>query len=245
MGLSVSAHAFQPPSVGIWVNTPGHLADRLPKIAAFAGGMFSDVFVPGAASVADMERIRAQSRPNGTKLRAQLWTVPGSLTAAQYAAQVLADFERLRPGVVELNIEQPGDAKLAPYITESVAAIRASRPKLKLRVNVGAYKGFGLTGLGFAGDPNLYACEQCYYGDMSPVQADEALANLLAFGVPSDRTSICYGAAGPIGWLEGGGPWRTQRHGTLGTLYYNGALVRRLKSGLVFTDDLLVEVGLL
>jgi hypothetical protein len=238
----MASHAFQPPSVGLWVVNPANLSDRLPRIAALWGGLVSDVFVSGAASRSQADAIRATVRPNGTKLRAQLWAAANNLPVASYADQVVADSKRLDVGVADLNIEVP-DAKLADYIRDAVSLIRAERPTFKLRVDVAPYKGFGLTGLAFAGDGNLYACEQAYYGDMSPVTADEALADLLDHGVPRARAAIAYGAAGPIGWVAPGVPWSTTRHFTIGTLYFNGQLVRGIRHGLIFQDDLLAEVG--
>lgn len=239
------SHAFQPPSVGLWVVSPANLADRLPKIAQLWGGLISDVFVPGAATLAQADAIRATVRPQGKgKLRAQLWAAANQLPVAAYAAGVLADSQRLKAGVADLNIEVP-DAGLADYVREAVTLIRAERPKFKLRVNIAPTKGFGLVGLPFGNDPYLHACEQDYYGDMSRFSSDMALSDLLDYGVPRDRASVCYGVASPIGWTGGERPWSTQRHFSLGTLYFQAQHVRNLKHGIIYQDDLLVEMGLL
>lgn len=240
----MASHAFQPPSVGLWVINPANLPDRLPKIAALWGGLISDVFVDGGATRAQADLIRATPRPNGTKLRAQLWAAANTLPVEGYASQVVLDVKRLAAGVADLNIEVP-DAKLADYCRVAVQLIRAAKPKLKLRINLAPTKGFGLTGLSFTGDPWLYACQQAFYGDMSPFSPDMALSDLLDYGVPRARATVCYGAAGPIGWTGGGRPWATQRHFTIATLYYNGGLVRGLRHGVIFQDDLLAEMGML
>lgn len=241
----MASHAFAEPSVGLWVVNPANLADRLPKIAKLWDGTISDVFINGTATLAQADAIRATARPDGTKLRAQLWAVATHYpNALAYADAVVADSQRLKAGVADLDIEVP-DGVLADYTLRTIRAIRNKRPKYKLRVNLAPYKGFALTGLAFNGDPNLYACEQAYYGDMSPVSADEALTDLLDHGVPRVRASVCYGAAGPVGWDGPGQPWSENRHCTLGTFYSGGNLVRRLRHGLIYQDDLLVEVGLL
>ncbi|MGH8311262.1 MAG: hypothetical protein ACRETX_15890, partial [Steroidobacteraceae bacterium] len=207
-------------------------------------GMISDVFVPRIAATSDMNLIRSTVRPSGAKLRAQLWTVPGGQSAADYAAQVLGDIQRLKPGVVELNIEV-ADAILHDYIRATVSAIRDKLPSRRLRVNIAPYKGVFLPSDRFQADPNLYAAEQTYYGDMSRVSEGEALLDLVEHGVPPARASLCYGAAGPTGYDSRGPGWLVARHCTLGTLYYEGTLVRKLRRGLIFQDDLLAEVGLL
>lgn len=242
----MASHAFKAPSVGLWNVEPARLADRLPKIAAFADGTISDVFVPGSASRAQADAIRATRRPDGTNLRAQLYAVARATTPEAFAAQADADSRRLGVGVVELNIEKP-HAELADYVRRSVAAFRKLRPVMKLRVNVGAFCGFGLLGAPFGGDGNLYAIEQAYYGLMEPVNADEALTNLLDHGVPRDRASVMYGAAGPIGWTAAQpGVWNSARHCTLGTFWHlDGVIWRRPAHCSIFTDDLMAEVGLL
>lgn len=240
----VASHAFAPPSVGLWVVSPANLADRLPKIAALWGGLISDVFVPGSATRAQADAIRATRRPDGTMLRAQLWAAANEMPVELYADTVEKDTRRLGVGVADLNIEVPDD-RIADYARRAVAIIRAKRPVFKLRVNLAPTKGFALTGLSFNGDPNLYACQQAFYGDMSVFSPDMALSDLIDYGVPRDRAAVCYGAAGPIGWTGGGQAWKTQRHFTIGTLYYNGQLVRGIRHGVIFQDDLLAEMGML
>lgn len=240
----MASHAFKPPSVGLWVVSPANLQDRLPKIAALWGGMISDVFVSGSATRAQADMIRATPRPGGGFLRAQLWAASNGQPVAQYAKQVDLDSRRLAVGVADLNIEEP-DPELSEYVRQAVAAIRAKRPTFKLRIDLAPTKGFGLSGVAFNGDPNLYAIQQAYYGDMSVFSPDMALSDLLDYGCPRDRAAIHYGAAAPIGWTGGGRPWSTQRHFAIGTLYYDGQLVRGLKHGCIYQDDLLAEMGIL
>jgi len=235
------AHAFADGSVGLWVVNPANLADRLPKIAAFADGMFSDVFAPTESSPSDMALIRATPRPNGTKLRAQLWTTPRGRPAATFATSTLGDIQRLKPGVVELDIEVP-DAVLTDYITDTVNAIRVVRPRYLLRVDIAPYKGRFLPAALFQSDAALFASEQTYYGDMSRVSEGEALLDLIQHGMPLAKASLCYGAAGPPWFPASAGAARVN---TLGTLYYQGSLVRKLQRGLVFQDDLMADMGLL
>lgn len=232
-------HAFQPPSVGLWCVNPDNLASRLARIASFANGMFSDVFVPRTATPAHIALIRSTVRPNGTKLRAQLWTIPGGLSPADYAAQVLGDINRLNPGVVELDIEE-SDGVMRGYVDQTIAALRKVRPKFLFRVNTAPFKGYVLPVSRFQTDPALYACGQTYYGDMSRASEAEVILDLIDWGIPRAKASCCYGAAAPTYY-----PANVGRTLALGTLYYQGGFVRQLAQGLVFQDDLMAQVGLL
>jgi len=180
---------------------------------------------------------------------AHLWAAVDGLTAAQYAARTLADVERAKPGAVELNIELANDPALEPYMRAVVTAIRGKLPSRRLRLNVAPYKGAFLPIDLVTGDPNLYAAEQTYYGDMSRVSEGEALLDLLEAGVPLRKASLCYGAAAlvPPWALTGGAPGEPVRVVGLGTLWTwsTGALVRGLRRGIIFSDDLLTDVRLL
>ncbi len=237
-------HVFEDGRVGLMVTDPApgsladKLADRLPKIRAFAGGMVTDCFLPRSASSSDLGRVRAAD------MGAHLWAAVDELSAAQYAARTLADIERAKPGAVELNIELETDAALEPYMRAVVTAIRRKLPSRRLRLNIAPYKGAFLPLDLLAGDPNLYACEQTYYGDLSRVSEGEALLDLLEAGVLMRKASLCYGAAALAGGRLLVAQERVVGLGTLWT-WSTGALVRGLRRGIIFSDDLLTDVGLL
>src|SRR3954465_876185 len=231
-------NAFDPGRVGLWVNSPANLFP-LNTIAGVAGGMFPDVFLPRAATAADMTKVRNTTRPDGSKLKAQLYEIPlSSDTPEQFAQRVSDDIVRLAPGVVELDIERK-DSELPGFIHDTVASLRARRPSFLFRVNVEPFKGWALPIDLLQTDPNLYAAEQTYFGDMSRVSESDVLSDLVGRGVPWSKATICYGAAGPTD-LSG------SRGITLPNVLYQGHFSgRKLSGGMVFTDDLLAEKGLI
>ncbi len=211
--------------VGLWIVTPGRGVARLPAIRAFGGGLIADTFWPRTSSAANLVAAR------NAGLAAHLWVAVDGRDAATMAADTLADVDRVKPGAVELNVELASDAALKLFAITLVKAIRAKRPKLRLRLNFGAWKGFGLPELELASDPNLYVCEQTYLGDMTRVSEGDVYFDLAAYGAPSAKLTLCYGAAGPV-------PPHGDRVCTLPDL-------SRRRRGVIFHDDLMADVGLL
>lgn len=224
--------------VGLWVNSTANLG-RLPKIATVFGGMFTDVFVPRASIKKDLEAIRATKRPDGTFLRAHLHAVPGPLASDEFAALVHEDISRTLPGVVELNIEENPTvgrtgADYTRYIAEVLEALHQTDPFMRFRVNIAPYKAKFLPTELIGSVPQFYVAEQTYYGDMSRVSEAEAFADLIDYGVPRERASVCYGAQD-----------EHRDRLVLPSLFYKGQQVRKLDSGIVFSDDLLGELNLI
>jgi len=211
--------------VGLWIVDAGRGVSRLPAIKAYGGGLIRDVFLPRTSSPAHFAAVR------GVGLYAHLWVAVDGRSAPQLAYDTLADIARLGPGAVDLNIELGSDAALKPYVLEVVLRIRAKRMSLRMRLNVGAWKAFALPALELASDPNLYACEQTYAGNMARYSEADAYADLLAYGVPEHKATLCYGAAGPV-------PPNGVRVCTLPNLGRRGR-------GVIFHDDLMAQVGLL
>jgi len=226
--------------LGLYVIDAGNLG-RLPQIKAFGGGMIRDVFLPRTAAPADLQRVRDAG------LFAHLWAATDGLTAQEYANRTLLDIQRLKPGACELNIELPSDPPLKGYIRTVVKAIRTVRPNYRLRVNVAPFKGFAMPADLLAADPHLYAGEQSYYGDMSRVAESDALYDLLSWGVPLAKATVCYGAAALVPRPDTPLPATGVRVVGLGSIWTwsNGAQVGALKRGVVFSDDLMADMGLL
>ncbi len=212
--------------LGLWIVNPANLPDRLPKIKAFGGGIIRDLFLPRSAEPADMERVR------GVGLYAHLWVARDGLSATDYANRTLLDIQRLKPGAVELNIELGSDSPLAAYVIQTVLAIRSRRKSLRMRINVAPWKGFALSRTLLRDDPNLYACEQNYEGNMDNLlSAADVLADMAAGGVPADKSTLCYAAACRV-------LGSAERLRTLPDL-------SRRNRGVIFHDDLMAEAGLL
>lgn len=244
------AHAFADGSVGLWSVDPTRTVNRRHHIAEFANGQFSDIFLPRTATLTQMETIRNTIRPNNLYMRAQLWMQVDGLSPIELAARINDDISRLKPGCVEIDVELGNDADLNPYITKLHANLRngftfngkqyRARPSFLFRIDSGAQKQQFMPASLFKSDPAFYYSPQSYYGDMSPVNYDETLRDAIKAGIPEDKISVCYGAAGPTGFDP-------ERVCTLGTIFYQSQLIgyRRIRRGLVFQDDLMVEVGLL
>jgi hypothetical protein len=189
------SNAYQAGSVGLWVNSVANL-DRLPKIATAFGGMFTDVFIPLGSGAGDFRKIRAQARADGSKLRAQAYAIPrknpdGSLgeDGQQFANRVndaLTNLGADRPGVVDLDIEVHDDI-LSGYMRTAVEAFRVKRATYLIRLNIEPGKGAFLPFDKLTEDPNLYSCEQTYFGEMSRVSEAEALEDQVGRGVPWAR----------------------------------------------------------
>ena len=234
-------HVFEDGRVGLWIVNLPALRGRLAAIRAFAGGMVTDLFLPRDASANDLGNVRKAGF-----VGAHIWAAVDGLSAAEYAARTIADVERAKPGAVDLNVELGADAALEPFMHAVVLALRAKMPGRRLRLNVGAFKGAFLPVDLVLNDPQLYACEQTYYGDMSRVSEAEALLNLLEAGVPMQKAALCYGAAAlvPDPDVPAGGSLRVVGLGTVWR-WSDGILQRPLRRGVIFHDDLLADVGLL
>ncbi len=212
--------------LGLWIVSSANLPDRLPKIKAFQGGIIRDLFLPRSAELTAMQRVRDAG------LYAHLWAAVDGLSATDYANRTLLDIQRLGPGAVDLNIELGSDPPLAAYIRGVAELIRPRRPSYRLRINVAPWKAFALPSDLLASDPYLYACMQNYEGNMDNLlSAADVLTNLDDWGVPLSKATVCYTAACRV-------LGSTERVRTLPDLL-------RLRRGVIFSDDLMAEVGLL
>jgi hypothetical protein len=223
--------------LGLYVIDAGNLG-RLPAIRAFG---VKDVFLPRTANPPDVQRVRDAG------LYAHLWAATDGLTAQDYANRTLLDIQRLKPGAAELNLELPSDPPLKAYIRKVVGLLRTVKPNYRFRINVAPFKGFALPADLLQTDPHLYAGEQSYYGDMSRVAESDALYDLLSWGVPLAKATVCYGAAALIPRGAPSPPVATSRVVGLGSrwTWSNGAVVGALRRGVIFSDDLMADMGLL
>lgn len=211
--------------VGVWVIDADRGVARLPELRAYAGGLIRDVFLPRSSSPEHFAAVRAAG------LYAHLWTAPNERPVEQYVAETLADVARLKPGALELNVELGSDAPLKLYVIRAIAGIRAKRKNLRVRINLAAWKGFAVPALELTHDPNLYVCEQTYLGDMSRLSEADVYADALAYGAPAAKLTLCYGAAGP--------------HPVTGVRICTLPSLARRRRGVIFSDDLMSDAGLL
>lgn len=217
--------------LGLWIISPANLPARLPGIAAFG---IKDVFLPRDENKTSQTHM-AEVREAG--LYAHLWAAVDGLSARDYANRTLLDIQRLTPGAVELNIELGSDPPLRAFIREAVTLIRSKRKSLRLRINVAPWKGFALpadllSDGSLRQDPNLYACEQHYEGNMDNLlSAEDVAADMRAYGVPDHKATVMYAAHCRVL----GSPERVR---TLPDL-------SRLHRGVIYQDDLMADAGLL
>lgn len=210
--------------LGVWNITPGNLDGRLPALAALG---FRDVFLPRTADRGNIATVRAAG------LSAHVWSAVDGLSAHDYAFRVLLDADRLGPRGFDLNVELSSDAALPEYLQTVLGLIRSHRPNLRVRFNLAAWKGFALSRMPWDRDANIYACEQAYSGASMDnlLSAGDVLWDMTAWGVPMERATVCYAAACRV-------LGSAERLRTLPDL-------TRLSRGVVFSDDLMHDAGLL
>jgi hypothetical protein len=148
---------------------------------------------------------------------------------------------------VDLDIEVHDDI-LSGYIRTAVEAFRVKRATYLIRLNIEPGKGAFLPFDKLTEDPNLYSCEQTYFGEMSRVSEAEALEDQVGRGVPWAKAGICVGGASQVRLnIDGAFVWK--RAFTLPDVVYqgnwSGHRLGGYRSYLVFSDDLLYENGFL
>lgn len=225
--MSVGPHVFGDNRLGVWfIHAEGWFTDklrqRLPRVKALG---VTDIFLPRQATLADKQLVRDAG------LFAALYeTPPKGMDAKAYAAQAVVDVNRLKTGALELNIEGVADDDLAPFIRDTVTAIRAKKPNLRLRINVVPFKGLYLPSDLFGSDPQLYLIVQNFLGNMDArCPEDEIVRDVVERGVPPAKVSVMYGAH--IAWKAGG-----VRLPSLPEIRWRGS---------IFSDDLLADGGYL
>ena len=223
--MAPGPHVFGDGRLGVWfiwhsVGFTDKLKHRLPLVKALG---VTDAFLPRQASLSDKKLVQSAG------LFAALYeTPPAGKAAQQYAALAVSDTEWLKMGALELNIEGIADAELAPFIRDVHAAIRATKPNLRLRINVVPRKGAYLPSDLFVSDPQLYLIVQSFLGNMDRrVAEDELVRDAVDHGVPAAKVSVMYGA----NISPGNGRPRVP---SLPDVRYRGS---------IFSDDLLADGG--
>lgn len=184
-------HVFGDGRIGCWftpsTNFSDKLRDRVSKIRAL--GM-TDAFLPRQAAISDKDLVRQAG-----SFVALYETPPHGMNAKDYAAQTIADVNRLAVGVVELNIEGLLDDKIGTFVRDTWSEIRKVKPNLRLRINVVPFKGQFLPATLFVDDAQLYVIVQNYFGNMDArVAEDEIVRDLVDYGIPKQKVSVMYGA---------------------------------------------------
>ena len=223
----VGPHVFGDGRLGCWIISIGNLTtDRMTKLRQLG---VTDLLLrgPDGTPAAKSKVLAAGFTGCGA-----WWAVDG-LSVAEYATRCLEDEARWKPGFGDLNIEV-GDAVLAPYMRGVVSGIRMVKKAWRLRLVIAPRK-YGYVPVDMLqDDPALYVAIENYGGNMDSMfsEADQE-RGLRQVGVPDEKIATCYAAACAVGGVTG-----TQRVNT----FPLGFVPTR---GVIFTDDLLAQVGLL
>lgn len=227
-------HVFGDGRLGCWVGSTSleqALAKTDPNYLARLRALgFTDLFFRGPDGSSTVKQRVLGAGFTGCHA---WWAVDG-LTAQQYAQRCLADIARWQPGAGDLNIELANDPPLEPYMRSVVTQIRAARPNYRIRLNIGARKGVFVPVDLLQTDPALYVAIQCYAGNMDALfSAPDMERQLRSVGVPDEKIATCYAGACAVGGISG-----PARVNTFPTAWLP-------ERGVVFTDDLLADGGLL
>lgn len=238
--MPIGPHVFGDNRRGIIVIDPRNFQRRKAKIKELG---ITDVFLP--RNVVDGNGVLLYTTTKtdfqivrNAELYPALWVAPepGS-TSMAFAARTLQDISDLMPtgGAVELNIEMADD-KLYAFIDNTVRLIRIKRRLLRMRINIAPFKAKFLPLDRILADPQLFVCEQAYFGNMDGIASvDDVRRDFIDNGIPVDKGAICFAGAceSPESSIIGRSP-------TLPAIS-----IRQMRKGQIFQDDLLAEVGVL
>lgn len=221
-------HVFGDGRLSCWVNTPANLnTGRMSGLRALG---ITDLLLRGSDGTPVLKQKILAAGFTGC---GAYWAVD-DLPAAEYAARALADIQRWQPGFGDLNIELANDPPLEPYMRQAVTGIRIMKQNYRLRLVIAPRKGGFVPVDLLQGDPNLFVAIENYGGNMDIIYSMADQERMLRqAGVPDEKIATCYAGACTVGGVTGAQRvncfplgWTPQR-------------------GVVFTDDLLAEAGLL
>lgn len=238
--MAIGPHPFGDGRRGIMVIDPRNLSRRIARMKQLG---FTDVFLP--RNVVDGDGVilytttknDLQTVKDATLFPA-MWFVPEKdQTAKAFTTTVLGTIDQLAPNGIttELNIEM-ADEKLSGFVTSTIGYIRAKRKGLRLRINIAPFKARFMPAIFFTTDPQLYLCEQAYFGNMEGLASvDDVRRDMVDSNIPVDKGSVCF--AGACEYPE------SDFEGRLPAI--PAMSIREIRRGTVFQDDLLAEVGVL
>lgn len=234
--MAAGAHVFGPNRVGLWIIPNSNLTDKLKHVLPRARGAkaipnLTDIFLPPEAQFFH----RDQCRHAGFFVHT--YDVAHSTPAVALAKAMKAKRLALGTGALEVDLEgaavQPDKPALANYARAFVAEIRRTNPNLPVRLNVPPFKGYALPVDLIRDDPQLFVIAQAYFGNQDGRCSEaDVLMDLLDWGVPAAKAKVMYGvlAENPQG----------VRVYALPNPEY-----KPITQGSVFSDDLLIDAGVL
>lgn len=227
--MSLGPYVFGPDRLGLMCIENAGLTDKLrhilPRLRA-TGYPFTDIFLPASAFVADRLVVRDND------FFAHVWDTPKGRAPVQFVREVLDARSNCigSTGALELNIELPDDQTLKQYLRDVIKAVRAQKPRISLRLNVAPYKGYVLPVDMLVADPRTHVIAQAYFGNMDGRLSEaEVLKDMLAYGVPARQAHVMYAAMA----------------GSPRAFLLPGAGYKALSTGSIYSDDLLLDSGII
>jgi hypothetical protein len=232
--MAAGAHVFRANRVGVWVIPNANLTDKLKHVLPRLRGPIpnlTDIFLPPEATKAHADQCRAAGFFVST------YDVAHSTPPGLCAANMLAHRNVLKTGALEIDLEgaavQPDRPALAAWAEAFVRRVRSTNPNLPIRLNVTPFKGYALPVSLINSDPQLFVIAQAYFGNQDGRCSEaDVILDLLDWGVARDKVSVMYGAL-----CENP---QQQRVYALPNPEY-----KPITSGSVFSDDLLLDAGVL
>jgi hypothetical protein len=234
--MAPGAHVFGPNRVGLWVIPNANLTDKLTHILPRARGAkaipnLTDIFLPPEATLSHAKQCREAGYFVST------YDVTHNSPPGVVAAAMLANRAELKSGALEIDLEgaavQPDKPNLAAWARSFVAVIRKTNPNLPIRLNVPPFKGYALPIELLTSDPQVFVIAQAYFGNQDGRCSEaDVLLDLLDWGVPRHKAAVMYGvlAENPQGQRVYGLP---------------NPEYKPITTGSVFSDDLLLDAGVL
>ena len=222
--MTAGPHVFGDGRRGLWVQSNANLTDKLKHFLPRLRGPIpnlTDVFLPAEATAAHRDQVRQAD------FFCHTYVVNHDRPPNVFVDDALRAH---KGGALELNIEGLPESQLRNYVTAVHARVRATKPRLPLRINVVPFKGQWLPMELFQRDDQFFVCVQAYGGNMDELlAAEDVLRDLLAWGCPPDKASVMHAI---MCSQRPGAP----RHVTLPQVRGRASF---------YIDDLLLDAGLL
>jgi len=235
--MTIGSYVFGPNRLGLWIIPNANLTDKLihvlPRLRrANVIPNLTDIFLPPEATIGHKDQCRVAG------FFVHTYDVVHSVDAVTLAKKMIAKRKALGTGAIEVDLEgaavQPDQPALNNYIVAFVREVRRTNPNLPVRLNVPPFKGYALPAALIRDDPNLFVIAQAYFGNQDGRCSEaDVILDLLDWGIPRQKIAVMYGVL-------------ADRQPTGDRVYaLPNPEYKPLLTGSVFSDDLLLEAGLL
>ena len=232
--MTIGAHVFKSNRVGLWIIANSNLGDKLshvlPRVRTPIPNL-TDIFLPPEAVLSH----KLQCRNAGFFV--STYDVVHNTPPMTMANKMLAHRKLMGTGAIEIDLEgfavQPDLPAMADYVHRFMDEVRWKNPLLPVRLNVPPFKGFCLPVDRINEDEQLFVVAQAYFGNQDGRLSEaDVLLDLLDWGIRPDKVKIMYGAMAE-------NPQGVRVYSLPQPEY------KPITQGSVFSDDLLMDAGLL